>query len=479
MTLSSYKQDAFEAARWAKPKRTPRWRSLFTKKRIAIFFVVLILALGGWLGFKFAYNLSKIFKGNVFGVLTTTKLDGEDTGRVNILLAGNSADDPGHDGANLTDSIMVVSINTRNNTAYMLSVPRDLWVNIPGNGHAKINEAYADGQSENFKESGYPDGGMGLLEETIEQNFNVNINYYSLIDYGAFRDTVNAVGGINVTIKTDDPRGLYDPSIDWTTHGPLVKLTNGTHTLNGEQALDLARARGDAYGSYGFDNADFDRTQHQREMLLALKSKIMTTGVLANPVKISNLLDALGKNVKSDLELSEVRRLYQIGGKIDNSKITSVGLDNANGVNLLSNYTSPQGQSALIPAAGLDDFSDIQSYIHKLNSSDPVVQESAKVVVLNATETSGVAASNAKSLKARGMTIVTTADASADSATSQIIDLSAGKKPATKAVLEKLYGTNVTTTNSYAGIYDADFIIVVGADHAPASSSSTSTTTQD
>lgn len=316
MTLSSYKQDAFEAARWAKDSRGDRrFRFKLSKKRVAIVLVILCLLVGGWLGTKVFYNLSKIFKGNVLSVLTTTKLDGEDTGRVNILLAGNSADDVGHDGGRLTDSIMIVSIDTRNNTAYMMSIPRDLWVHIPGNGHAKINEAYADGEDEKFNEPGYPEGGMGLLENTIEKNFHINLNYYALINYRAFRDTVNAVGGISVTIKTDDPRGLYDPSIDYTTHGPLVKLSNGTHILNGQQALDLARARGDAYGSYGFANADFDRTQHQREMLLALKNKATSTGVLANPVKISSLLDALGNNVKSDLKLSEVRRLYQIGGK--------------------------------------------------------------------------------------------------------------------------------------------------------------------
>lgn len=104
--------------------------------------------------------------------------------------------------------------------------------------------------------------------------------------------------------------------------------------------------------------------------------------------------------------------------------------------------------------------------MRKLTSHDPVVQESATVVVLNGTDTNGIAASNAKGLKARGMS-VTIGDAAAPATTSQIIDLSAGKKPATKSLLGKLYGQHISTTNSYAGQYDADFIVIVGSDHLP------------
>ena len=106
--------------------------------------------------------------------------------------------------------------------------------------------------SSRWAENGYPSGGMGQLEQVVEENFGIAINYYALIDYSAFRDAVNAVGGIDVTIASSDPRGLYDPNIDYTTHGPLVKLTNGVHHLNGQQALDLVCARGDSANSYGF-----------------------------------------------------------------------------------------------------------------------------------------------------------------------------------------------------------------------------------
>lgn len=444
-----------------------RW---ITWKKLLLTILIVILVIGAWLGFKFVYNAAKTFHGGLFSVLTTTKLKGEDVGRVNILLAGNSADDAGHNGGELTDSIMVVSLDTKNKTAYMMSIPRDLWVDIPGYGHAKINEAYVDGQEGKFNEAGYFPGGMGLLQQTVEQNFDINLDYYALVDYNAMKQMVDAVGGIDYTVKSSDPRGIYDPSIDWTTHGPLVKLSNGTHHLNGEQALDLARARGDAYGSYGLAGADFDRTNNQRQELLALKTKITSTGVLANPAKMSSLLDAMGSNVKTDFTLGEVRRLYDIGK--DMGAIQSIGLNNVGGKNLLTSYTTPLGQSALIPAAGVDDFSDIQAAIKRLTSSNPLTREGANVVVLNATDTSGVAAKNSSKLKAKGIYVSAVGDATTSQATTTIIDASDGKMPSTLGVLKAAYGTNVVTASPYTSIYyNADFIVLVGADHASTTTS--------
>lgn len=450
-------------------------RKILTVKRVVLSILAILIIGGGWMAGKLIINTARIFHGSVFNILTTTKLKGEDTGRVNILLAGNSADDPGHDGANLTDSIMVVSIDTKNNTAFMLSIPRDLWVHIPGYGHAKINETYVDGQTGHFSAQGYPNGGMGLLEEVIHQNFNLDISYYALIDYNAVRDAVNAVGGIDVTIKSSDPRGLYDPSIDWTTHGPLVKLSNGTHHLSGEQALDLARARGDAYGSYGYAQSDFERTQNQRLMLLSLKTKVLSAGVLANPVALGNLFDSLGKNVKTDMTLSEARRMYDLGKKINNENVTSASLNDVNGKNLLANYTSPTGQSALIPANGLDNFSQIQAYITRLVSNNAMTRENATVVVLNGTTTAGLAASAQTTLTSKGVNVGAVGDAHTPVSATTIIDASAGKMPATLQTLKQLYGANVTTTNPYAGSYTADFIVVLGPDQVAKMRSSTAT----
>jgi LCP family protein required for cell wall assembly len=313
-----------------------------------------------------------------------------------------------------------------------------------------------------------------LLEKTIYETLGIKSNYYALVNYTALRDTVNAVGGIDVTINSEDKRGLYDPSRDYTTGGKLVNLSNGAHHLTGQQALDLARARGDARGSYGYSNSDFTRTANQRMMLLALQGKIKSSGVLANPVKLSNLSDALGSNVKSDLKLSEVRRLYDLTKKIGGSSITSTGLNELNGKNYLASYRTKTGQSALIPDAGLDDYSDIKAALRKAMSVNAVVREGAKVVVLNGTDVSGLAAKNQTTLEAKSVNVTDVADAKSTVAVSQIINISGSTMPQTLALLKTSYGANVTTTNPYTKNYpDADFIVIVGQDKIPASSSST------
>ncbi|MGH7237730.1 MAG: LCP family protein, partial [Candidatus Saccharimonadales bacterium] len=365
--LSTYSADYFNKPQ-PKPGKLRRLKNAVTIKRVVLGFVILVLIVGGYLGFKFYKNFSAAFGGNIFGILHSTTLKGEDSGRVNILLAGDSADDPGHDGANLTDSIMVISIDTKDKTksALLLSVPRDLYVNIPGNGYSKINAAYEDGQQDNFSAAGYPNGGMGQLEQVISQKLGIPIDYYALIDYGALKDAVNAVGGITVNIQSPDPRGLYDPSVDYATGAPLVDLSNGQHTLDGEQALDLARARGDAYGSYGFPQADFNRTQNQRQMIVALKQKATSVGVLANPIKVGELFDSVGKNVKSNLTLSDIRRLYSLVKPINNKNVKSANINGGSTNPLLTSYTTANGQDTLIPTAGIDNYNQIQSYVNQL-----------------------------------------------------------------------------------------------------------------
>ena len=448
---------------WQRLRRAG-WKK--NSKRISLAFGVLALLGAGWLGWKLFFNANKAFgNGNIIGFLNATPLKGEDKGRVNILLGGVSSDDPGHDGANLTDSIMLVSLDTRNHNAFMMSIPRDLWVNIPGYGHTKINAANAYGDQNHFSENGYTKGGMGLLEKTISENFQIPIQYYAKINYTAFRDAVNAVGGVHINIQSEDPRGLYDPNISRADKGPL-KLPNGWQTLNGQTALNLARARGDPCNcgryEYGFPRSDFDRTEHQRQLLLGLKDKVTSASVISNPLKIGSLLDALGNNVKTDFKPSEIRRLYDLSKQIDNKGIISVGLNDADGKNLLMSYTSSDGASALAPAAGLDNYSQIQLYLKKIMTNDPVVKESASVVVLNGGDIDGLASKEANILNSKGMNVVAVGTAPATQKATLIVNQSKGKKPATEKKLQELFGAQVTTKNTLNDYTNADFIIVLG-----------------
>lgn len=343
-------------------REKPTWRKVL--KRLSIVLLVLALLAGLWLGWKFISNSVKLFGwSGLTDIFRSTKLNGEDSGRVNILLAGNSADDPGHSGADLTDSIMVASINTKDKTGYIVSIPRDLYIDIPSTGYAKINEAYQDGKRMNFSESGYAEGGMGLLEKTVETHFGLELQYYALVNYTALEQAVTAVGGIDVTIASTDPRGLYDPSLDLKYRTPLVKLPNGTVSLDGRAALNLARARGNARGSYGYGMSDFTRTENQRNVLLGIKEKATSAGTLANPVKVGQLLDSLGNNVETNFKSNELKRLYELTKDIPSAQIKSASLSNANGKNLLMSYTTKTRQSALIPAAGVDDYTEIRAFI--------------------------------------------------------------------------------------------------------------------
>jgi LCP family protein required for cell wall assembly len=427
----------------------------------------LLLISAGWLGWKLYQNSSEALgNGNIIGFLHSTPLKGEDRGRVNIMIAGVSSDDPGHQGANLTDSIMLVSLDTRHHKATLLSIPRDLWVQIPGYGHAKINTANVFGNRNHFSQSGYPSGGMGLLEETIHQELKIPVDYYAKINYSAFRDTVNAVGGIKVKIHSSDPRGLFDPNINKHDGGPL-RLSNGVHKLDGQTALNLARARGDPCGcgrvAYGFAHSDFTRTQHQRQMLVAVKQKIASPSVIANPLKLGKLFDALGDNVKTDFHPSELRRLYDLTKQIGNKAITSANLNKLNGKNLLKGYTSPDGESALIPQAGYDNFQQIDLQLNRLLSNNPVVKEAAKVVVLNGGHITGLASHESNVLTGKGLSVQGVGNARHQYAHTKIINQSNGKKPATLKALKKRYGTTVTT-QSDPSYPHANFVIILGQD---------------
>ena len=348
-------------------KKRGRW---FRKHKIvSTILVILILFFGftGWFGSRLISDLDKVFHGNIFSdvkaLFSTTTLRGEAQGRVNILLAGYQG--VHSDEGALTDSIMVVSIDTRNNTAFMFSIPRDMLVHIPGSGYQKINAANSNSS---FNESGYFKGGMGQLQKIIEQDFHIPVYYYALINYTAFKDAVNAVGGITIDIKSPDPRGLYDPNVD-KAHGGPVKLPNGIVTLNGTQALALALARGDSPYAYGFPLSDINREQHQRQMLSALEQKALSAGVLSNPIRMTSLFDSIGNNVSTDLSLADALRLAQLMKRVNVSNIKSYGLSYSGSNSLLTTYKSPTAGDSLIPRAGIGDYSQIQSYYQSITAT--------------------------------------------------------------------------------------------------------------
>jgi LCP family protein required for cell wall assembly len=465
---SSYKSDVpVEPLRRSKHKK--KWT--FKRKALTSAMAILILGfgIGAWYGSSIIGSLDKAFHGNVFSdvhaLVSSTTLKGETQGRVNILLAGDSADDPDHQGADLTDSVMILSINPKTHTGFMLSVPRDLWVEIPGMGHSKINAA---NDVTNFSAPGYPSGGMGQLEQIVQTDLGIPIDYYALIDYSAFKESVDAVGGITIDLQSPDPRGIYDAY----TH---LKLPNGEDNLTGQEALDLARARGDDGSgdiSYGLPNSDFDRTQHQRQMLAALAGKAKNIGVLANPIKVSQLFNAFGSNIKTDLNLQDMIRLMQITKGMDVSHLQSLTYSYGGSNSLLTDYTSPDGQESLVPAEGVDNFGQLQQFYQQLTSNNPVVREAPSVVILNGSSTDDLAHKEATTLTSEGFNVVGVTDADNEYTSSMIVDFTNGQKPASDQILKTLLPKDTVSTASdsspaeatEAQGYTANFVVVLGQD---------------
>lgn len=348
----------------AAPKKTKK-RHWIRNTALVVFLLFFIPSaiFVGWNTKNASAASEKLFgTGNLMNLLAPASLANE-KGRVNILVTGFSADDPGHSGAELTDSILVLSMDQETNTGYMLSIPRDLYIEIPGFGTAKINEAYQDGERSNFKESSYPKGGMGLLSKTISEKFDMELHYYVLIDYGSVQDVVTALEGITVNIDSEDPRGIYDPNFMKHEGGPL-RLKNGAQDINASQALRLTRARGSTFGSYGFPQSDFDRAKNQREVIKGIKEKLVLKELL-DPRTNSEIFNAFADNIKTNIKLNEVIPLYRLFNSIPDDQLKSVGFRDDK-INLLASYRTPTGQSALIPNGGINNYAEIQQFIKNL-----------------------------------------------------------------------------------------------------------------
>lgn len=438
--------------------------------------LVLLLVGAGYFAYKFFMTGNQIFKGNPLNAILAQgkELKMDENGRTNILIFGTSEDDPGHDGADLTDSMMVVSINQKTKDAFMFSIPRDLYVDYgvacPSGYKGKINVVYLCHKDEG------EDAGQTALRDKVGEVFGLSMQYSVHINYTVLREAVDAVGGITVTIESKDPRGILDRNFDWDCPNGNqtcynVKYPNGPVNLNGKQALYLARARGaDPLGrTYGLAQANFDREVYQRKILVALKDKAASAGTLANPVAVNNLLNALGNNVRTNFEAEEIKTLVKLGQDIKNEDIRSLSLVDPQ--RPLVTTGNVNGESVVKPSAGLLSYGRIQEVIKAYALNDVAFLEGATIAVLNASGQPGKAQTQADELKKNGLTVKITSNApeSANTAEIQLIDQSGGKKPQTLKKLEDVLKTKATATVPAGVGAEADFIIIVGGT-APTSS---------
>ena len=429
-----------------KAKKKRKIRRYIILGVLAVFFAVI-----GFFGWSLYNSLSKVFAGgegpNLLGVFNNQQLKGESSGRVNILVLGIG--DPGHDGQNLSDTMMVISYDTKSKQASMISIPRDLYVKIGEYGSAKINAAHSYGET--YK---YPGGGPALAEKVVSQVLNIPIHYYVRADFTGLKQIVDAVGGVDINVAQDlvDP---YYPADDGLG-GKTLYIKAGMQHMNGTAALRYSRSRE--------TTSDFDRARRQQQVLVAVKTKATSMDTLLNPQKISALASSFGTNLKTDLSVNELPRAIEIFKQIDTSKVKNKVFDNSV-QGLLEDDSSSTAGYILIPRAGMFNYRDLQNAALNIFSDNSVATENAAISVQNGTTKTGLATKVADTLRNSKYNIidVSSADSSAYSQT-KIIDYSNGGKPGTISALEKLLGvksTQMKGTNSYG----ADIVIIIGSDY--------------
>jgi LCP family protein required for cell wall assembly len=328
--------------------------------------------IGGVAAWKTGFILSKISTSGGGGLLSSlthaipgvsNELKGEKEDRVNILLMGmRGADDPS--GGTLADTIMVASIEPKANKIALMSIPRDLYVQDPGrDSKSKINAVHALGE-QNKKGQGIAD-----MEKIVSDVTGLQISYGMTIDFQGFKQLVDSLGGLQIhldssfseplqflgatgrcdTTNFTVPTGQFETKkiksktrlgvVDHVTYrkfpicatstpsecGGNFKLDAGDITLTGDQALCFSRSRD--------TTSDFERAKRQQIILQKIEAKATSLGTLADFTKVNGMLDALGNNVKTDMQAWEMKRLYDLYKGMQNpQKIQRVLEDSEEGL---------------------------------------------------------------------------------------------------------------------------------------------------
>ena len=264
-------------------------------------------------------------------------LRGEKDGRINILLLGRAG--TAHSGKDLTDTIALLSIDTVNYRAGLLSIPRDLYAPLPEtDSFTKINSIYQHGLRET--------GDSAAIEKTISFITGVPIHYTVIIDFDGFEKIVDAIGGVTIE-NARDIRDTRYPGKNYSYE--TFELKAGWHTLDGKTALKYVRERHDD------PEGDFGRAKRQQAVLRALRDKALDPTLLGNIFTIERLLTALGESVRTDIAPEELESFLSLGKKIDSRNISTTVVDAWKKESLLrvDHVDTPSGVAfVLVPRSG-------------------------------------------------------------------------------------------------------------------------------
>jgi len=312
--------------------------------------------------------------------------------RVNLLVMGIDARSP--DAANpLTDTMILFTLDPANNTAGMLSIPRDLWVKIPGADYGKINTAYSIGELYQL-----PGGGAALAAKTVENLLGVPIHYYAQIDFDAFVSFIDQIDGVKITTTESVQLNIVDTSFSqW--------LEPGTYVLPGDLALAYVRYR-DA------DGGDISRSQRQQQVILAILDRITDFNMLPKLIqRAPELYASLSDGITTNLTLDQA---IQLGVKLLNDIPRENIAHTAIGWQQVTSGTSPDGLSILRPIP--DKIRELRDSVfgggEAIDVQDPSIllnvlaEEAATVSIMNGSSTQGLAERTAEYLIGQGINVV-------------------------------------------------------------------------
>lgn len=304
-------------------------------------------------------------------------------GRTNILLLGVDyrTDMPSE---NLSDTMMVASIDTtaKNKDVVLISIPRDLWVTLPGWKYGEKNQFnfYTQGSKINAANAygdayDYPNGkGMELAREEVQQVLGIQIHYVVKVNFYGFKQIVDDLGGISVNVENSFTDCQYpiegrENAYPISSRFMCVSFQKGYQYMNGEKALEFARSR------HSDDNpleaSDLARAKRQQKVMVAIRDKALSIGTLIDPLKVSSLIKGLGDNIETlDVDFGQIGSFYKMAQAINVDTAQHIVLTdnpdyNPDGTVLLKvgNSSLYGGAFVFLPLAGQDNYTQIQAYV--------------------------------------------------------------------------------------------------------------------
>lgn len=332
-------------------------------------------------------------------------LKGESEDRVNILLLGMGGE--GHEGAYLTDTIMLASLQPSDKQVSLISIPRDLVA--PVSGWQKVNSINAYAEKDN------PGSGGEATAKAFTELLQTPIDYYIRVDFSGFSNIIDELGGIQVNVENtlDDyayPILGQEDNPNYYSRYEHLHIDKGLQTMNGSLALKYARSR----HAGGGEGSDFSRAKRQQLVLEAVKDKLLSSKTLLNPVMITKLVNEFSKDVSTNLNAWEVLRLWEMYKNVDRTKIINKVLSDAPD-GLLVSGLGDGGAYILTPRSG--NFSEVRNMVKNIFAASSTetsasatkaiarISDEAKVVVLNGTWISGLAGKTSVILEQSGFVI--------------------------------------------------------------------------